>query len=285
MVERRQALIATLSMVALGAVAGCQRQGTSAARSSPGPLEPLFPSAAGQLFRPGSQHRLDTGVTATAEVVPAGSLQLPTGRLVAVDPSWLHPGPAPLVGPFTMAAPSGTYPLELAVLRWKDDHRVAAARLTITDRPVTAWEMAVRPGQDQGTLQQGYFFGVGVDAATIVVFDAAALAEMGRLAHADADAFTVRAPDRPMQRADVAPGANAIAFATGWGDGSYPVWIGRTEDGAIGCFLVDMLMLATPTPSATPWLPPRRATARVGEAARIRGNDDVSPRRSAAGAR
>jgi hypothetical protein len=260
-VDRRRALIAALSVVAAGGMAGCRRRRVTPApaQPSPRPLEPLNPSAAAQLFQPGSRHRLDTGVTATAEVVSAGSLQLPTGRLVAVDPSWLYLTRPPVVGPFTVAVPPGTYPLELALLRW-NDLRVAAARLTVTDRPVTAWEMALRPVQVPGTLQPGYFFGVGVDVATIVVFDATAFAEMDRLADTDPAAFTAWDPDRPVHRAEIVPGANAIAFATGWGDGSYPVWIGRTDDGTVSCFLFDMLMLATTTPSATPWPPPQPTT-------------------------
>jgi len=249
-VDRRRALLGALSVVAVGGVAGCRRLPAPAPIRPSGPQPPLYPSAAADLFRPGSRHRLDTGVTATAEVVPAGSLQLPTGRLVAVDPSWLYLTPRSVVGPFTVAAPQGTYPLDLALLRWEGDVRVGAARLTITDGPVTGWEMAVCPGQDPATLEPGYFFGVGVDVATIVVFDATAFAEMDRLADTDPAAFTAWEPGRPVHRAEVVPGANAIAFTTGWGDGSYPVWIGRTENGAVGCFLFDMLMLATAAPSS-----------------------------------
>lgn len=245
-VGRRRVLLAALSVVALGASAGCRERPVPVAAPTPGPPQPLDPSAAANQFQPGSRHLLDTGATATAEVVPAGSLQLPTGRLIAVDPSWLSPTPLRAVEPFTVAAPPGTYPLELALLRWDDDLRVGAARLTVTDRPVTAWEMAVRPGEDPATLQPGYFFGVGVDVATIAVFDAAALAEMDRLADAGPHAFTAWSADRPVHRAEVVPGANAVAFTTGWGDGSYPVWIGRSNDGAVTCFLFDMLMVATP---------------------------------------
>ena len=42
-----------------------------------------------------------------------------------------------------------------------------------------------------------------------------------------------------------------IAFGTGWGDGGYPVWIGRTTTGAVGCFMVDMAMLERRSPSPT----------------------------------
>jgi hypothetical protein len=144
----------------------------------------------------------------------------------------------------------------LALLRFPHDLRVAAARLTITGGPVSTWDMAVRGGEDPSTLRPGHFFGVGVDVATIALFDAAALDAMGRLETADPTAFDVSHADKPVERAEVVPGANAIAFNTGWGDGGYPVWIGRTRDGAVGCFIVDMLMLAAPgDPSATPWTP------------------------------
>jgi hypothetical protein len=36
--------------------------------------------------------------------------------------------------------------------------------------------------------------------------------------------------------------ANLIAFASGWGDGSYPVWIGRTASGDVACLVADMLL-------------------------------------------
>ena len=42
---------------------------------------------------------------------------------------------------------------------------------------------------------------------------------------------------------DPESGANLIAFQSGWGDGSYPVWIGRSADGEVACFVADMLLL------------------------------------------
>jgi hypothetical protein len=192
---------------------------------------------------------------AVAELVPAGALRLPSGQLVAVDPTWLSGGPLHEVLPFTVTVPPGAYPLTLALLHWTDV-RVAAAKLTIVDRPVTTWELALRAGQDPATLRPGYFFDVGVDAATIAVFDAVVLDAVIRLETDDLAALEVLHADRPVERADVVPGANAIAFETGWGDGGYPVWIGRTRKGTVACFIVDMLMLAPPPAgSVTPWAP------------------------------
>jgi hypothetical protein len=38
-----------------------------------------------------------------------------------------------------------------------------------------------------------------------------------------------------------------IVFRTGLGDGGYPQWLGRTEDGRIACFMADMQMLPADT--------------------------------------
>lgn len=37
---------------------------------------------------------------------------------------------------------------------------------------------------------------------------------------------------------EVAAGANLIGFDSGWGDGRYPVWIGRSASGEVACFVV-----------------------------------------------
>jgi Protein of unknown function (DUF4241) len=34
-----------------------------------------------------------------------------------------------------------------------------------------------------------------------------------------------------------------IAYRSGWGDGSYPTWIGRDDAGNVVCFVSDMLVL------------------------------------------
>jgi Protein of unknown function (DUF4241) len=48
--------------------------------------------------------------------------------------------------------------------------------------------------------------------------------------------------DEGIELTDPASGANAFAFTSGWGDGAYLVWIGRTAGGDVACFVADMLM-------------------------------------------
>ncbi|MFG1955640.1 DUF4241 domain-containing protein [Micromonospora sp. NPDC048830] len=202
------------------------------------------PEQAAGLFRPGSRHLLDGGEWATARTLPAGDLHLPSGRLVAADPSWLTTWEMSGIAPFTATVPPGTYPLTLALVEWPQDKRVAAAKLVIRDEPVAAWEMALRPGQDPGTLHEGEAFVVGVNVATIVLFDRVALEAMARRSEENPEFYSVAEAERPVELQDRASGANLIAFHTGWGDGAYPVWVGRTATGAVACFVVDMAMLA-----------------------------------------
>ncbi|WP_447008145.1 DUF4241 domain-containing protein [Saccharothrix isguenensis] len=37
-------------------------------------------------------------------------------------------------------------------------------------------------------------------------------------------------------------GATLVAFGSGWGDGMYPRWVGRTADGGIACFVAAVLV-------------------------------------------
>jgi hypothetical protein len=223
---------------------------------SPRPDPPALtsPSAVAELFRPGTRHVLDIGEPAVAATQPAGVLHMPTGRLFAVDPSWLYLGPPPGVAPFTVSVPPGDYPLTLALVVWSQT-RVAAAKLTVRDEPVASWEMALRPGQDPATLPEHYFFGVGVDIAAIALFDAVALSAMVRRVEKEPTAFDFPKGGHFVELVDPVPGANVLAFETGWGDGSYPVWIGRTPGGKVACYLVDMLMLAPDTPAPDPHSP------------------------------
>lgn len=228
--------------VAVGAVLGA----CSTDRGGPGTAEgrSWIPGQPAELFEQGGRHFLDNGVSATTTIHGAGELRLPTGRLVAADPSWLPSWERLGIAPYTATVPAGSYPLTLAVVEWPTDRRVAAAKLTIRDEPIVAWDMALRPGEDLAALRPGEAYVVGIDVATMVLLDAAALPAMARRTDEDPESYEVTNPDIPVELADPSSGANAIAFQTGWGDGAYAVWIGRASGGAVACFLVDMAMLA-----------------------------------------
>lgn len=77
--------------------------------------------------------------------------------------------------------------------------------------------------------------------------DAAAVDEIATLAQQDRESFNnVRGEQAQHVNAPMTQ-ANLIAFGSGWGDGAYPVWIGRTADGKAACFIADMLLLRDAT--------------------------------------
>ena len=147
--------------------------------------------------------------------------------------------------PFTAAVPPGDYPVVLSRFRWLSGlgPTVAAVKVWVGDGPVDSWEMALRAGQDPRTLPDGGFFGFGVDAGAGCFFDAAAASALAR----QATEF-VLGYEESRELTDDASGANLIAFSSGWGDGSYPVWIGRTAAGDIACFVADLLTFDIMTP-------------------------------------
>jgi uncharacterized protein DUF4241 len=161
----------------------------------------------------------------------------------------MTPTAAPAATPHQAAVAPGEYPVLLSLVRWMDNprhRRVAAARLAIGGEPVASWELALLPGQDLRILGDRAFFGFGVDAGMGCFFDAAAAPAMAR--HSPTFAL---GDDTTGELNDPESGANLIAFDSGWGDGAYPTWIGRTTSGDIACFVADMLLLgdnAVPDP-------------------------------------
>jgi Protein of unknown function (DUF4241) len=113
-----------------------------------------------------------------------------------------------------------------SLVRFVDDlqhTRVAAARLEIADRSVASWEMALREGQDLLALRYRYFYGFGVDAGMACFVDAQ---ECPRLVDVWQDL------DGLVEERFVTVDAGAmVAWSSGWGDGSYPTWIGRDREG------------------------------------------------------
>lgn len=183
--------------------------------------------------------------TFTVEVREAGTLRLASGRVIAVDPYWISADDEP----FTATVAPGSYPVQVSVASFEDDprhQRVAAARLVIRDVPVESWEMALKPGQDPRLLQEGEFFGFGVDAGLGCFFDASRAVGLADRGERDPEwleefgldelAFTVPG-DGPGDAADL------VGYHSGWGDGAYPVWVGRAADGEVACFVADLLLI------------------------------------------
>jgi hypothetical protein len=120
----------------------------------------------------------------TMRVLEVDHLVLPTGRIVACDPSYLMSSPRGQFA-YTRAVPVGRYPVVLA-LRVQDDwppdnpnrQTVACAAVRFQETRVERWEMALRPGWDLSTLKPGFHLGYGVDSGTGCFVDEGALAHL-----------------------------------------------------------------------------------------------------------
>ena len=211
----------------------------------------------------------------TIRVVEIGPLVLPTGRIVACDPSVFVGNDEPA---YTRGVPPGRYPVRLSLLvnsgTSKEYETVACAAIHFTDVPVDRWEMALRPYWDERTLRPGQQFGYGVDA--------------GQGCFADEQAVSFLAPDQERYRitvltqvvdggwvelvaimppplrvllttdrdwanepshggrvstVDPDTGANIVAFNSGIGDGRYASCFGLAADGTVACLVTDFGLL------------------------------------------
>ncbi|MFF7287682.1 DUF4241 domain-containing protein [Streptomyces griseorubiginosus] len=221
---------------------------------------PMSPRDYTWLFTPGSTFAYESGLTGVIHVAGGGELDLPTGQVVASDP-FVYLGSGD-IAPFTVSVPPGRYRVEAAVatLSRPDEPpadrphlRVAAARLVIRTEPTTTWELALRPDQDPAELGDDEFYGYGVDAGTGCFYDAAAEEAFPEVQEDEDegplwDAFENSdwSPGPHLVRSP-STGHTLVAFTSGWGDGFYPTWIGRSASGDVTCFLTDFFVAPDPS--------------------------------------
>ncbi|AEV83937.1 hypothetical protein ACWT_2504 [Actinoplanes sp. SE50] len=203
-----------------------------------------------RLLEAGSRHVQDD-VTYVVEPHPAGSLVLPTGQLAAFDPGVTDEDEEP----FTVPVTPGTHPVTawVAILEkegreWQ--RRVAALQVTVRPGVVMSWELALVASDEPADLAPGEFFGYGVETGAGGFAD---LSVSRILAGWDTEEFEEtfdpdEFPEEPIPGhfdhvIDPDTGANLIMAESGWGDGFYPTYVGRTADGEVACFVTDFLVV------------------------------------------
>ncbi|MCA9594838.1 MAG: DUF4241 domain-containing protein [Myxococcales bacterium] len=171
-------------------------------------------------------------------VVRLGMLPINSGRIAVGD---AFTGVS-AVSPTMEAIPPGSYPLDLSLVHYEDDGicqkgdvRIAAARLSFSDTPVTRWVPADH--------------GAGVDSGTVAFTDG------------DSEEWV---PDeelserwiRELDAEALGPSANAMMrnagsrevalFSSGLGDGIYDAYWGLDGRGQVHAFAIDFDLLITP---------------------------------------
>jgi hypothetical protein len=211
---------------------------------------PIPPPDFDLIFRDGGTFTEEIAGAAVITLTEVGKLELPTGRVVAADPM---AGLGDQAEPFVQTVAPGAYPVVVARALWTEndgDHRVIAAKLVVRDEPVAAWELALVQDQDPAELGEDEMFGFGVDTATACFVDAAHADLSAALLGAEADEGLVwdtfiEAEDAAVAAVVTDPdsGQCVAVFNTGWGDGAYPTWVGRTAAGEVACFAIEFFVV------------------------------------------
>lgn len=198
------------------------------------PPRPLRPRYVTETVTEGTRFTTSDGRVLTVERMAAGAVRLPSGRLLVADPALLDTDPPP----FTAAVPPGEYPVDV----FRADprgFRAVACRVTVTGAPVASWHLALREGDHELALGDGEFFGNPVDAGTLALVDPAGVPAYSQAEIEKAmDGVGIDAVFRTVSDKDT--GTDMVIVSSS-GDGAYPVWLGRTEDGAISCLVLDLL--------------------------------------------
>jgi hypothetical protein len=186
--------------------------------------------------------------------VEVADLVLPSGQVVACDPTnfqWEND-----TVPFCRTAPPGKYPVTLCLASngnqvAPDRGTVACAMVRFATGTPTAWEMAVRPGQDASTLPAGRFFGYGVDAGMGCFVDLRSIQALSIAERQDVASHRVTGEmyEGGKYRCaatlvlDENTGGNLVVFSSGDGDGAYASYWGLGAHGEPCCLVTDFGIL------------------------------------------
>ncbi|WUJ20443.1 DUF4241 domain-containing protein [Micromonospora sp. NBC_00389] len=102
------------------------------------------------------------------------------------------------------------------------------------------------PGQDIASLGDEDFFGYAVDAGTGTLADQVPIEALREWDFERVDEVFIPAqvPEHPIDAVVTAvveeqTGANVYVVGSGWGDGVYATYVGRTAEGRIASFVTD----------------------------------------------
>jgi hypothetical protein len=173
--------------------------------------------------------------------VPAGNLQVASGKLIVVDPIVDPCDDGPCV---CLDVPNGDYPVFFGLVRNKAqaDERITLARLQLLNTEVTAWRRV-----EGALIIDGGYCGL-MDRDTCRALEAKNTSdpqaaethlELLRENYRDTWSFGRLSPSGQLPA--------ALCFSSGVGDGVYPVYVGLAGDD-VAAVLVDFAVLSVAGP-------------------------------------
>ena len=196
------------------------------------------------------------------ECFDIGTCTISSGEIIVRDPlCYLNEDEMP----YFQKTPSGDFPVTVcAILPENDCARYAAVKVTLTENPAETFEEALIGTEDIDDFEEGCFFGFNVDAGLAAITDT-----KGRDAFCDflqkwekehpdaniyddyfAELFAQNYKEHPKYQRNggdwinwTVPGTDIHIpfFQSGFGDGTYPVYMGYDKNGDICCIVVHFI--------------------------------------------
>jgi len=184
------------------------------------------------------------------EVMEIGDVSLPSGKVVVRDPLVFLDSTQ---NPYFIETPKGNFPVTIAVVKSEDwGDRYAAVKVKFTDKKPVLYQEALIGNENLDGVKEDDFFGFHVDAGLGCIADAEALPEFDKFI-ADlnvdniyddyfAELFAQSYKENPNNQRDAGDWINWTIpntnyqipmFASGFGDGSYPVYFAYDANGEI----------------------------------------------------
>jgi hypothetical protein len=202
-------------------------------------------------------------VPATVETVPAGELVLPSGSIIACDPYEVA-----YAKPFPKSVEPGSYKVTLSLVKYigvKHPPDVAAARITLFNKPAVRWELV--PLENERLLglggNKGYYSSSHVGCFLDSALSKLLAQDVEQFYDDDTWSFTspnkfqktkmgeiiIDMLNKPLGRWSLTTlnkkdNGNIIAFSTGVSGGPFLSYFGYSEDEKIVELLTDFLTIA-----------------------------------------
>lgn len=184
------------------------------------------------------------------ETMVIGNLSLPSGKIVVRDPLvYLSSNEQP----YFIQAPKGNFPVTIAVAKSEDwGERYAVVKVEFTKEKPAVYREALIGIEDLEDVTEDDFFGFSVDAGLGCITDVEVLLSVDQFVAATdvdnlyddyfAEIFAQSYKDHPDNQRDAGDWINWTVpntdyqipmFASGFGDGSYPVYFAYDANGEI----------------------------------------------------